>query len=88
VEIAAEGSLDDFSQGESVALDLDKVTCDRNGERLVQIRGQIAAEPLTEEVNSDVKAQTPVFDMTYGDLVGIAYQNLKEYGSILKRYGW
>jgi hypothetical protein len=88
VEIAAEGSLDEYVQGESVQIDLDDLTCDRNGERLFQIRGEIAAEQLTEEVNSDVKAETPVFDMTYGDLMGIAYQNLKEYGSILKRYGW
>jgi hypothetical protein len=88
VEIAAEGSLDDFTQGESFTLDLDHVTCDRNGERLFQVRGDIAAEQLTGKVNSDIKAETPVFDMTYGDLMGIAYQNLKKYGSILKRYGW
>jgi hypothetical protein len=61
---------------------------ERNGEQLFQVRGDIAVEPLTEAVTSNVTATTPVFDLTYGDLLGIVYQNIKEYGGILEMLGY
>jgi hypothetical protein len=88
MEIAAEGSLDDIIQGESFQLDLDDFTFERNGEQIVQVRGDIAVEPLNGAVTSNITAETPVFDLSYGDLLGIAYQNLKEYGSLLKKLGY
>jgi hypothetical protein len=88
MELAAEGSLDDIVQGESFQLDLDDFMFERNGEQLFQVRGDIAVEPLTEAVTSNVTATTPVFDLTYGDLLGIVYQNIKEYGGILEMLGY
>jgi hypothetical protein len=88
MEIAAEGSLDDIVQGESFQLDLDDFTFERNGEQLFQVRGDITVEPLNEAVTSNVTAETPVFELTYGDLLGIVYQNIKEYGNILEMLGY
>lgn len=84
MEIFLEGSLDDIVRGESFALDLEKMTFQRNGRELFKLTGDLLIEPLTGEDARTVKKENAFFKMTERDWWDIVRRIEKEYGGLLR----
>lgn len=82
-EFSIRGSLDDIVQGKSLAVELKEFTMMMDGEELCNITGDIMVEPLQEKITPGAEAKNALFELTYSDIVDIAYKLYEEYGSLL-----
>ena len=83
MEFVVEGSIDDIVQGESVGVDLEKLVVSRDGEKRLDVTGNVSIEPLTKAVNPSVEPETAFFEMTSADFLFILYRLDDEYRGIL-----
>lgn len=82
-EVALEGTVDDFVKGESLEFDLQKLELNMDENAIYRITGDIAVEPLRDEIKPSVKPETAFFKMNEYDWERIIDQIDDKYGSLL-----
>lgn len=82
-EIDLESNLVDVVKGESMTLDLDKLTFSTRGSEVYRITGEIGIEPVGDKIRQTVKAETAFFEMSFSDWEKIITKLDDAYGSIL-----
>ncbi len=82
-DLIMESSLDDIVKGESVTLELEKLTFVMDDEELFRISGDVMVEPMKGKISPSVEAKTAFFEMTFADWGEIIYKLDDEYGGLL-----
>lgn len=82
-EINLESNLVDVVKGESMTIDLDKITFSMRDSEVYRITGEIGIEPVGDRVKPTVKAETAFFEMSSSDWERIIAKLDDVYGRIL-----
>ncbi len=88
IKLVMESSIDDYVQGESVELALDKAALSMDGDDLFRLTGDISIEPLRGAIEPSVTPETAFFEMSEAEWMDIIEQISDEYSGLLDTLLW
>lgn len=80
LSLEASGSLSNIEKGEGFDLELDEFLLYSDGEEVLQIKGDIALEPLTKRVKQNAHPKTAFFELSVLEWSDIGEQLSRSYG--------